>query len=1229
MRTWLLAMCLLLSGNTFSQTFTELKATFEEQYQDEEYEEAAKTADKLIVRAKTEFGEKHTNFAVALFYGGEVNYKLQVFKKAISYYNKSISVLINIYNTEAIDDVALMRNSIGTIHYANSKYDSAIYYYTKAANHYFVSTSAAYQTVFTVGKNLMMAYADIGQHDKLVAVAEKLQPIVLAQESINNEHYYDVITSKAQSLMLLKRYSEAEVAYREALYVCEKFVGKETGEYAALHLLLFRINRIQLKNQEAEQHLRAAAEFTLQSKPIDTSILISIFAEGGTFYTENAEFGKADSCFNLGIKWCAKGNLLNTDTHFGLLYQKGSYLVQTSASEAARDIFFEIITAMQQSGSKNELLYGQVYSALSNAEVQLGQLSSAEKHAKDAIPILQKLQPEGSIEESMAYQALGVIYSKLSRSEESIAAFEKAVEISRDVMGEDNKLEAIIYANLGNTYLEMGDYAKAEAVYLSAVQINYKLYGGYHPYYAISVANIGLLYIHQGRYVEADKFLAEVITIYGRNNMMDTDNARLVISNLAYMYLMLGDMKEARQLYTSLLENMDVTDKRNADVLFYIYHNITTVYENEKKFDSVIYYENIAIQLLRDNNKTRTDKYIKAGNMLLRAYMFTNQYDKASAIGEEMITLTRQVMGEKSEVLAMLFTNMAWLERKRGNPEKAADYIHQSGMIQLDHFKKNFYILSEKEKLSWWTKESYQFDIFPIILKTFNVDSGKYAAALMDQRLQIKGFVLQDAAASLKRAREIGSPEIKRLIDQWETTKTLMAKMYALPVDDRPYDTDSLENILNFLEKRISKEGSLDLELNNKTISWKQIQSQLKSDEAAIEFFAFKYYDADEYKDSTIYAAMLVRNNFTSPKIIYLSNEKAIGRFLAIDTKDSRQSAISRLYRASIKNKTASNDNFLGDSLYNLIWQPLMPYLEGVKKISYAPDGILHKVAFQALPVSQGSLLIDTFQLQQYSSVKQLLDTEETKQQKWTSALLLGAPDFNNTTYKGKPITFTGKGDWQALQGTAKEVAAIQNLLTSKGVTVKTLSGSTANEENFKKLRNGYPDILHLATHGFFLKDSMQNSVALAAMGGSNEGGQIVVNPLLRSGLILAGANKAWSGEKLPSGAEDGILNAYEISQLNLTKTKLVVLSACETALGEVQTNEGVFGLQRAFKMAGAKNLIVSLWQVPDNETAELMNTFYGYLLKNYSVRDAFYQAQKEMRKKYAPFSWAAFVLIE
>jgi CHAT domain-containing protein len=183
-----------------------------------------------------------------------------------------------------------------------------------------------------------------------------------------------------------------------------------------------------------------------------------------------------------------------------------------------------------------------------------------------------------------------------------------------------------------------------------------------------------------------------------------------------------------------------------------------------------------------------------------------------------------------------------------------------------------------------------------------------------------------------------------------------------------------------------------------------------------------------------------------------------------------------------------------------------------------------------------------------------------------------------------------------------------------------------ASEGHLKALEGRSPQIIHIATHGYFLPGG--NDTLRKEAGLFNQF-KTASNPLLRTGLIFAGANYVWSGKKPVEGIEDGIATAYEISQLDLNTTELVVLSACETGLGDINGSEGVYGLQRAFRMAGVKKLIVSLWQVPDKETSELMTLFYSNWLKGSSIRDAFSKAQKEMRKKYTPYYWAAFVLIE
>lgn len=189
------------------------------------------------------------------------------------------------------------------------------------------------------------------------------------------------------------------------------------------------------------------------------------------------------------------------------------------------------------------------------------------------------------------------------------------------------------------------------------------------------------------------------------------------------------------------------------------------------------------------------------------------------------------------------------------------------------------------------------------------------------------------------------------------------------------------------------------------------------------------------------------------------------------------------------------------------------------------------------------------------------------------------------------------------------------------------ISGVKANEESFKSKTNGY-DLIHIATHGFFLTDKKE--VALNPFVQGLRSVDAEPSAMIRSGLLLAGANRTWTGIHVIPNIEDGILTAEEISNVNLFGTKLVVLSACETGLGEIKSSEGVFGLQRAFKLAGVQSLIMSLWKVDDNATMELMNTFYNNWLSGMSKHDAFNNAVEKIRGHHkSPYYWAAFVMLD
>ncbi len=245
----------------------------------------------------------------------------------------------------------------------------------------------------------------------------------------------------------------------------------------------------------------------------------------------------------------------------------------------------------------------------------------------------------------------------------------------------------------------------------------------------------------------------------------------------------------------------------------------------------------------------------------------------------------------------------------------------------------------------------------------------------------------------------------------------------------------------------------------------------------------------------------------------------------------------------------------------------------------------------------------------------------------------LGGQFLRNIQMVSRSLPDGSRGStWNYLPGTLKEINSIDSLAKLFQVPATIYRGTAALEETYKNYGGGVsPAIIHIATHGFFFPDPEKKfKSSLGSLQDDKQEFRTSANPLNRSGLLFAGANHIWVGETLPPGLEDGILTAYEASNITLSRTELVVLSACETGLGDIKGSEGVFGLQRAFKAAGANYLMMSLWKVPDSETAEFMKEFYHALFSGQTIEQAFSLSQRVMKNKYRkdPYKWAAFVLV-
>jgi CHAT domain-containing protein len=493
------------------------------------------------------------------------------------------------------------------------------------------------------------------------------------------------------------------------------------------------------------------------------------------------------------------------------------------------------------------------------------------------------------------------------------------------------------------------------------------------------------------------------------------------------------------------------------------------------------------------------------------------------------------------------------------------------------------------------------------------------------------------------------------LISSYELLRSLNQQIsfwQQKPISERKVDLSGLENQANELEKNLTHQ-SRDFALMQQqfSITWQDVQKSLTPGETAIEFINFDYYNGKRWTDSTLYCALVLRKEYQFPKMVFLFEEKQLDSLLTKCKSPDDNTFVVQLYNRSTK-VLQSSFHAYGAELYQLIWSPIDSLLSGIRTIFFAPSGKLHQVAFAAIPYGENRLLMDKYNLVQFSSTREIAlgrKDELILSPDYTTVLYGGIQYLSDTTQMIEEalaynrstgvsrITSINLQDtlppFLPLPGTENEIKEINTLLKDRQKSCITFTGTKASEESFRALSgNTSPGILHIATHGFFFADPPEKpKERMDFMLTGQQKFTQSDDPLLRSGLIFAGANHYWMGEKLPAGVQDGLVTAKDVSTMNLTNTKLVVMSACETGLGYIEGSEGVFGLQRGFKMAGVNALIMSLWQVPDAETAQFMEMFYSGWLSGKTLRQAFLDTQHAMKDSYPddPYKWAAFVMVE
>ena len=781
-------------------------------------------------------------------------------------------------------------------------------------------------------------------------------------------------------------------------------------------------------------------------------------------------------------------------------------------------------------------------------------------------------------------------------------------------------------------HMERGEYAEAEEFIYEDIELSRAVYGENTKNEAIAFASAGSYFSERGRFDEAIYYYEEARGIIDSIYVIEPVSQLVVLSiyeNLAAAYYYSGYVDAADSIYTEALDfahsvlpdsSPELALSLAAQCKFYIeYGNLT------KAGELIAHAENITRVSFSEPHEIAA----KVLHGAAEYHAVAGDQEEAASRYREAMEMFQILYPPHHDLLILIQKEYGELLAEQGKVQQASEYYEQMLEGVYYRLRESFGFEGEGRQLAFMKNVlKPNLNSFSKFCVHHHQESNELSSQYLNALLKLKGAIVNET----RRHREV----VMRTVSKDDTVaRRLHARLTAIRERQAYLATHPTSASLDQERQRIRENADeIDSQLrrilsnyrphtSRQHVEWTDIQKTLKANEAVIEFTAIEHRRHSTQKAEVEYAAVVLRPA-GKPVIVKLCKERDILDF--IETGPKGQAAYLVDKQAAVE-------------LYNAVWKPVDSVLQGATSVFIAPDGLLHRIAFSALYTNESGYLDDVLHIGYITSGLQLLRRTEASndnaRSNTSTAFLVGNPDYDaapvypKRTKKGAdPL----RGGWERLPGTAAEISEIKKLSEEIGLPVLTFTDGDAREDTLKVVLQQPPRILHFATHGYFypelISEEEKHLLVQAERSGSAQL-RLIDNPLLRSGLLLAGANRIWTGKSPALNSNDGVLTALEISRMNLTGTELVTLSACQTALGDVRNGEGILGLQRAIQVAGADAILMSLWRIPDTPTAELMAAFYERYLGGTSKLEAFREARKEIRARYpSPYVWAAFKLL-
>lgn len=917
----------------------------------------------------------------------------------------------------------------------------------------------------------------------------------------------------------------------------------------------------------------------------------------------------------------------------------------------AEPIYLKAINIVSKEiGEDNEYFAGSLNN-LASLYKSMGNYLAAEPLYDKAKDIWSRIKGERHPDFAIFLNNLAELYYLMGRYSEAQSLYFQALDITRATLGEEHPQFSRSLNNLGSLYEAIGYYNGAEPCYRQACKTLRKVFGKNHPEVAASLNNLAHLYKIMGNYNEAERLYRQASETWRIAFGDEHPNFITSLNNIAELYHWIGNFSASELLYKQSLDilkrTLGVDHPDNATIL----NNLAVLYKTKGKYTEAISSYCQAMDIWRKVAGENDINVALCLHNLAALYQATGNNEEAESYYNQALEIRRKVLGDEHPDIAISLNGLATLYMAKSRMDEATTLMKQAASIDDHLIGQVFSISSESQRMEYLQTLRGNFNGF-ISMMLDQPSSSSCVQAGLDLTLRRKAIAAE--ALAVQRDAVLGGkyPDLVPNLRELTSIRMQIAeKTLAGPGLEGHQIHKQLLREWNTQKKQLEadlvlKIPEMNLEMKLRVADRESVASELPENSALVEFVCFDRFDfmavpahgESQWKPSRYLAFVLPAREPDKVKMIDLGESEHIDRMIAAFRAcitceaEARHVVPVQIKQDKIKFKSSGNE------LRAAIFDPLTEAFGDRRRLFLAPDGDLSRLPFEVLPTKEGRHLIDEYKISYLGVGRDILRFGDTSTSRFSKALVAADPDFDfgldaiKKPLKSEATRICKRQSRDLnnanlhlgrLAGTRVEGERIAGLMG-----IQPLLGDAVLESRIKACRSPY--ILHIATHGFFLPDQSYNSEK--ARDGIVEEperflGAGAENPLLRSGLALAGANTRFRGCMLPSEAEDGLLHAEDISGLDLSNTEMAVLSACETGLGEVKVGEGVFGLRRAFMLAGAKTLVMSLWKIPDQQTQELMIDFYCRILNGQPRADALREAQLTIKERNPdPYYWGAFI---